>query len=81
MIMKTMKLKTLYLKKRFPLKISRGTFFGSENLFVMISENNNVGFGEMCPGTSEGAETAQVGKENLEDFMKEVELLQNKIIF
>jgi L-alanine-DL-glutamate epimerase-like enolase superfamily enzyme len=62
----------LYLKKRFPLTISRGTRSGGNNLFVSISDGEYTGFGEVCPGKSEGAETAEEAQEQLEQFLKEV---------
>lgn len=59
---------TVYLKKRFPLRISRGVFEGSDNLFVSVTENGFTGWGEMAPGEDEGAETAAVGQAMLEPF-------------
>ena len=59
---------TVYLKKRFPLRISRGVFEGSDNLFVSVSENGHLGWGEMAPGGTEGAETAADGQAMLEQF-------------
>ena len=78
--MKSVQFKTLYLKKRFPLKISRGIFSGSENLFVSVSDGKNVGLGEMCPGTTEGAESAKFGQENLEEFLREEDNLSESIL-
>lgn len=60
--------RTLYLKKRFPLRISRGEITGSDNLFISVSEGDLTGWGEMAPGTSEGAGTAAEGQEMLERF-------------
>ena len=49
-------IQSIYLEKRFPLRISRGVRAGSSNLFVEISdENGNTGIGEGAPGGSEGA--------------------------
>lgn len=59
---------TLYLKKRFPLRISRGVFSGSDNLFVSVTEDGLTGWGEMAPGSTEGADTAAAGEEMLKDF-------------
>lgn len=59
---------TVYLKKRFPLRISRGVFKGSDNLFVSVTENGLTGWGEMAPGDSEGADTAAAGQAMLEQF-------------
>ncbi len=59
---------TLYLKKRFPLRISRGEFTGGENLFVSLSAEGHTGWGEMAPGPREGAGTAAEGQAILEEF-------------
>lgn len=49
-------IQSIYLEKRFPLRISRGVRSGSSNLFVEISdEDGNTGIGEGAPGGSEGA--------------------------
>ena len=72
--------KTFFLKKRFPLTISRGTFTGSENLFVFLNRNNNVGIGEMCPGLTEGAETAEDGKTQIEKFLEETGPISPSVI-
>jgi L-alanine-DL-glutamate epimerase-like enolase superfamily enzyme len=58
----------LYLKKRFPLRISRGEITGGENLFLSVSEGGLTGWGEMAPGTSEGAATAAEGQAQIEAF-------------
>ncbi len=62
--------RTLYLKKRFPLAISRGVRYGNDNLFVSISKDGLTGWGEMAPGKTEGADTAEKGKAQLENFFK-----------
>ncbi len=62
--------RTVYLKKRFPLAISRGLITGSDNLFVSISDGTHTGWGEMAPGGSEGAETAAEGEAMLRVFCK-----------
>ncbi|MEM7194354.1 MAG: dipeptide epimerase [Pseudomonadota bacterium] len=48
---------TRFLKKRFPLKISRGTHSGRDNLFIAFSQGDVTGWGEMSPGKTEGADT------------------------
>ncbi|MEL6217872.1 MAG: dipeptide epimerase [Pseudomonadota bacterium] len=63
--------RTVYLKKRFPLRISRGTFEGGDNLFVSVTEGGVTGWGEMAPGASEGAETPEEGQTQLEAFCVE----------
>ncbi|MEQ9675509.1 MAG: enolase C-terminal domain-like protein, partial [Roseovarius indicus] len=47
----------VYLKKRFPLAISRGVIEGAENLFISIAENGHTGWGEVAPSATEGAAT------------------------
>ena len=59
---------TLYLKKRFPLRISRGEIPGGENLFVSVTEDGLTGWGEMAPGDTEGAATVAEGRAQLEAF-------------
>ena len=72
--------KTFFLKKRFPLTISRGTFTGSENLFVFLNRKNNIGIGEMCPGLTEGSETAEDGKAQIEKFLDETGSISSSVI-
>lgn len=62
--------KTLYLHKRFPLRISRGEITGGENLFISVTEDKHTGWGEMAPGITEGAETTVAGQQMLESFLK-----------
>jgi L-alanine-DL-glutamate epimerase-like enolase superfamily enzyme len=62
--------KVIYLKKRFPLRISRGVMTGSDNLFVSVTKNGLTGWGEMAPGESEGAGTAEDGRAVLEKFVQ-----------
>ncbi len=64
--MKTYRFQKHYLKKKFPLRISRGLIEGSTNLFVSIEENGVVGWGEMSPGSSEGAGTVDDAQSSLE---------------
>lgn len=64
--------KTIALKKRFPLTISRGINRGDENLFIGITKDNITGWGELAPGNSEGADTAKQAQEQLEFFLKEL---------
>ena len=60
--------RTLYLKKRFPLAISRGVIEGAENLFVSVTENGVTGWGEVAPGATEGAATPAEAEAMLHDF-------------
>lgn len=59
---------TLYLKKRFPLRISRGEILGGENLFVSVTDGAMTGWGEMAPSASEGAASVAEGRAQLEAF-------------
>lgn len=59
---------SIYLKKRFPLAISRGVHWGSENLFISLTQNNITGWGEMSPGKMEGVETTEQAEKILEEF-------------
>lgn len=56
----------IYLKKRFPLRISRGEITGGENLFVSVSDGALTGWGEMAPSDTEGAATIAEGQAQLE---------------
>ena len=57
------------LKKRFPLAISRGIRYDSENLFVRYDKEGIIGWGEAAPGKSEGAESVIKVKQALEKFI------------
>ena len=45
------------LKKRFPLRISRGVKGDSYNVFVRIVDQGIEGWGEAAPGKNEDADT------------------------
>lgn len=60
--------RTVYLKKRFPLAISRGVIEGAENLYVSLAEGGVTGWGEVAPGGSEGAATPAEAEAMLRDF-------------
>ncbi|MEO0573463.1 MAG: dipeptide epimerase [Bacteroidota bacterium] len=60
----------IYLKKRFPLRISRGVRDGQHNLFVSVTDGEQVGWGETSPGASEGAATAEEAQSQLEQFLQ-----------
>ncbi len=60
--------KTLYLKKRFPLRISRGTFTGSESLFVGVTKDGITGWGEMAPGSTQQDDNPEKGQAALTEF-------------
>jgi len=61
----------LWLDKRFPLRISRGTITGGTNLFVSVSDDGFTGRGEMAPGIHEGVASAEDGRGQLEAFLRE----------
>ena len=60
--------KSVYLKKRFPLAISRGVHWGSDNLFVSVTKDGITGWGELSPGKTEGADSVDAARTYLEDF-------------
>ena len=60
--------RALYLKKRFPLRISRGEILGGENLFVSVAEGDLTGWGEMAPSATAGAADVAEGRAQLEAF-------------
>jgi len=60
----------IFLKKRFPLAISRGVHTGSENLFLSVEKEGITGWGELSPGKSEGADTTDQAQLSLESFLK-----------
>lgn len=61
--------KTLYLKKLYPLRISRGVRDGQSNLYVSVTDKGYTGWGETSPGKSEGAETPEQAQDQLESFL------------
>ncbi len=52
----------IFVRKRYPLRISRGVITGKTNLFVEVDSDGITGLGEMCPGNLTGAETAEAGQ-------------------
>ena len=59
---------TGYLRKRFPLAISRGVSVGNDNLFVAVSRDRITGWGEMAPGIGQGAPDTASGQAALAEF-------------
>ena len=57
------------LKKRFPLAISRGVRYDSENLFIKYEKEGIIGWGEAAPGETEGASTTEEVQKELERFV------------
>lgn len=62
--------KTVYLKKLFPLRISRGVRDGQSNLYISVTDNGYTGWGETSPGASEGAASPEEAQKQLESFLK-----------
>ncbi len=62
--------KTLYLKKLYPLRISRGVRDGQSNLYVSVTDGVHTGWGETSPGASEGASTPEEAQRQLESFLQ-----------
>ncbi|NOX98881.1 MAG: dipeptide epimerase [Verrucomicrobia bacterium] len=60
--------RTHHLNKLYPLRISRGTSTGSDNLYVGLTMDGITGWGEMSPGISEKASTPQIGEDALKEF-------------
>ncbi|KPM33382.1 Muconate cycloisomerase [Croceitalea dokdonensis DOKDO 023] len=72
--------KQVYLKKLFPLRISRGVRDGQTNLFVQVTDGEHAGIGEVSPGTSEGAATPDEAQQQLALFLtnhKDLSSVQN----
>lgn len=63
--------KTVYLKKLYPLRISRGVRDGQSNLYVSVSDGKHIGWGETSPGKSEGASTPEEAQLQLQNFLKD----------
>ncbi len=61
--------KVIHLEKRFPLAISRGVHTGSDNLFVSVTGQDITGWGEICPGKSEGEDSMESAQARLENFL------------
>lgn len=61
--------RTVRLEKRYPLKISRGTSTGSNNLFVEVEDElGNVGLGECAPGTGYDDTLAPIAQAELTEL-------------
>lgn len=71
--------RSVYLKKRFPITISRGTSYGGNNLFVSVTGNQVTGWGELSPGGSEGAGTPKSAQEALESFVSRDGVMERPI--
>ena len=65
-----MQLKTvpITLKKRYPLRISRGLITENQNLLVTVSDGNFCGYGEMAAGGGIYSVTPEAGAAELANF-------------
>jgi L-alanine-DL-glutamate epimerase-like enolase superfamily enzyme len=57
------------LGKRFPLEISRGVRYDSENIFLKLEKEGITAWGEAAPGSTEGASSAAAVQQILESFI------------
>jgi len=57
------------LGKRFPLAISRGVRYDSENIFLKLEKEGITAWGEAAPGSTEGASSAAGVQQILESFI------------
>lgn len=57
------------LEKRFPLAISRGIRYNSDNMFLCLEKDGITAWGEAAPGKSEGAGTVEEVQQILEKFI------------
>lgn len=65
---------TIRLKKRYPLRISRGEISASSNLIVNMTDKNITGIGEAAPSGAADAETPAECQQQLERFIAQVDL-------
>ena len=61
--------RTIRITKRYPLKISRGTSTGSNNLFVTVSDGHHEGLGECAPGTGFDDTLAESAQRQLQSIV------------
>ena len=60
----------LALKKRYPLRISRGETTGSVNLFISVESGGVVGLGEAAPDATADIGTAASCQREIEAFLE-----------
>ena len=63
--MVSLQFQRVFLKKRYPLQISRCVFTGSENLFVSVTADGWTGVGELAAMITPDGETAATGESEL----------------
>ncbi|MEQ1934753.1 MAG: dipeptide epimerase, partial [Fimbriimonadaceae bacterium] len=66
--MLTLSTKRVTLTKLFPLAISRGVSYGSENLFVSVSDGTHAGLGECAPGAGYDSTLAELAETQFEEI-------------
>jgi len=66
--------RTIELRKRVPLVISRGPIATTRNLFVMVDADGVQGVGELAPSPGPDAETAESGEKELGEFLATTDL-------
>ncbi len=62
----------VFLKKRYPLAISRGVSTGSLNLFIFLREGEHVGIGECAPGLGWDDSLSEIAEPMLQQIFGEV---------
>lgn len=70
----TIRTETVELKKRYPLAISRGVSYGSQNLFVFITDGQYEGVGEAAPGAGYDETLAPLADAQLREHYPDGEL-------
>ena len=63
--------RSVALNKRYPLRISRGEFSGSVNLFASVRSGDLDGLGEAAPGSLIGTDTAESFQAELTSFLED----------
>ncbi|MCY4541434.1 MAG: dipeptide epimerase [Rhodobacteraceae bacterium] len=66
--MTRLQFRKLLLRKRFPLRISRGEVSESTSLFVGVSDGRHIGWGEMAGGPGDATDSLELGEERLRSF-------------
>jgi len=62
-------LRTQFVRKRYPLQISRGISEGATNLFVRVRNGEHIGVGEGAPGTAAEADFAESATRQLRSIV------------
>ncbi|MEQ1822406.1 MAG: dipeptide epimerase [Fimbriimonadaceae bacterium] len=78
--MLTLTTQRVSLTKLFPLAISRGVSYGSDNLFVSITDGTHTGLGECAPGAGYDSTLASLAEQQLSAIFPGGELPELGII-